>query len=384
MSELPSSRRKPDSAHARYRELLERHLDGELSPEEKMDLFDHLEDCEECQGILEAEQRLVARLSELPRLVTPSSLRANILHNVEREKQERSQPLQEDERFARIFDDPDFAEEQQEELPIFASVTPPARPAASRRRRQRLSQAAAFVFLSVAVTAFLLTGDFSQFPLLNTIQQTALSLISGQSTTTAETTLPRSPALAAPRIATAGLRAGADGLQQLSTRPAIYVRDWVACLAVAAARVPGPAESSKPTLAAIVLKPTDADGTSSWGGSDDLDSTIRETAEVRLQGKLASQDRFIFAGHRYRCYVYRLPGERLEHLVRSLSQFRAAAEQPILNAINEQTNSAAKLDRVAFFTAQRRQFKNAVRAFPHPATNAASAAAREVRIVIVD
>ena len=82
---MADPRSNTDAVHARYRGLIERHLDGDLGPDERMELFDHLEECEECGRILEAEQRLLKNLNDLPRLTMPSDVRAQLLRVAERE-----------------------------------------------------------------------------------------------------------------------------------------------------------------------------------------------------------------------------------------------------------------------------------------------------------
>src|SRR5690606_664376 len=117
----------------------------------------HLEECEECRETLEAEERLVDRLSRLPRLTAPSDLRAAILREAARERAEALLPLTEDERYSELFDVLPAGGEGGEE----ASVPGPRRQGAesrpekrfrSRRAWRRLSPRLATAFLIVSVT----------------------------------------------------------------------------------------------------------------------------------------------------------------------------------------------------------------------------------------
>src|SRR4051812_29927071 len=77
-----------EPAHAFYRAMLQHHLDGEISPSDRISLFEHIEFCEDCRRTLEAEQRLLDRLSHLPRLVAPNDLRARLVAQATREHRE--------------------------------------------------------------------------------------------------------------------------------------------------------------------------------------------------------------------------------------------------------------------------------------------------------
>ena len=97
----------PQGNHAHWRRLLERQLDGSITFDDRMALFDHLETCEECRAILEAEERLVTRLSELPRLVPPADLRARILSQASREHAQSGRMITGEHRFQEILREPE-------------------------------------------------------------------------------------------------------------------------------------------------------------------------------------------------------------------------------------------------------------------------------------
>lgn len=115
------------SGHARWRTLLEKHIDGELDAAGRQELFGHLEACEECRETLEAEERLIDHLSRLPRLSAPSDLRAAILREAARERAEALQPLTEDTRYSELFT----------AAPAAVSLSEPEAARASSSRQER-------------------------------------------------------------------------------------------------------------------------------------------------------------------------------------------------------------------------------------------------------
>lgn len=136
--------REPED-HVRFEILLERHLDGELSEKEREELFAHLELCDRCRQILEAEEMLVDQLSRVPRLMPPSDLRARILEEVARQREQLMQGWP-------IFQEP----------PASVSPTPLG-------RTQRASWWAGG-FLLLSAIFFLLTVDLQNVPLLDVLQ----------------------------------------------------------------------------------------------------------------------------------------------------------------------------------------------------------------------
>ncbi len=134
--------------HVHYEILLERHLDGELTLAERQELFAHIEICEECREILEAEETLVDHLSRIPRLMPPSDLRAKILEEASREREILMQG-------GILLGDP----EQDQEAPL------PRRVVASPVRLW-----ATRIFVVLSALLFLLTADVSSVPVVNILQ----------------------------------------------------------------------------------------------------------------------------------------------------------------------------------------------------------------------
>lgn len=57
-----------------YRELFTFYLDGELSPEQRQNLEDHLKECPDCARLLSLSSELSGALSNLPELEPPAGL----------------------------------------------------------------------------------------------------------------------------------------------------------------------------------------------------------------------------------------------------------------------------------------------------------------------
>jgi hypothetical protein len=130
--------------HAYYEELLERHLDGELDPADRLELFEHIEHCDRCREVLEAEEALVDQLARIPRLMPPSDLRARIIEEAVRQREELMQG-------GLIVGEDDSA--------------PAAHPHPSPR-----TSITASVFLALSVLFFLFAVDLSAVPGLGPLQ----------------------------------------------------------------------------------------------------------------------------------------------------------------------------------------------------------------------
>ncbi len=127
--------------HVRYELLLERHLDGELSAAERFELFEHIEHCARCREILETEEALIDQLARIPRLMPPSDLRARILEEAARQREELMQGG----------------------LPLEDEIAP-------HHPVRRRSSPLVPVFLVLSILFFLLTVDFSAVPGLGALQ----------------------------------------------------------------------------------------------------------------------------------------------------------------------------------------------------------------------
>ena len=331
--------------HTKYRKLLERHLDGELAPSERERLFEHLETCEECRQMLEAEERLAERLSRIPRLVAPSDLRANILKEALHEREQLMHALDEESRYAKAVRGPAGEEGEGEEYPYFAGSARPRRRSLLRTAWVRYSPVAAVAFAILAGLTALVTADFAEDTALASLQST----VRGAARVVGETVLAvaappsvnrRSPtdgnAIAAaphPAIPVQVQIASKEdptgtGVRRDDHRPAImtavdlpesvagHFRAARAALhqmaRAASDSLPEPAEQATPITAAIVVKtPSDREILSL--DPDDFGSSLRETAETRLGGSLTGVDQFAFEGRRYRCYTLRVSANLFEH-----------------------------------------------------------------------
>lgn len=144
----PADSRRGEISHAHYEILLERHLDGELGPREREEFFAHLENCERCKEILEAEEALVDQLSRIPRLIPPSDLRAKLVEEAVRYREEAMRgwlPLEEEER----------------------EVSQPLRSAIKKQKRMLAAQ----FFLLFSIIFFFLVVDLSSVPWLGALQR---------------------------------------------------------------------------------------------------------------------------------------------------------------------------------------------------------------------
>ena len=131
----------------RFEILLERHIDGDLSPQERDELFEHLEHCSRCQEILEAEEALEDHLSRVPRLMPPADLRARILREA---VQQREQLISS---WLPAEDDDDSV----------------LRSPVHQRRLSRVPRAVQ-LFLIFSIVFFLLSVDLRSVPGLNFVQ----------------------------------------------------------------------------------------------------------------------------------------------------------------------------------------------------------------------
>lgn len=372
----PVGKQLDQHAHARYRKMLERHIDGELPALDRDELFEHLEFCEECQLTLEAEERLIDRLAQIPKLVAPSDLRAQIMAGVERERRELETPLLHDEQYASIFQAPGNGEEP---VGLFAGM-----PASPRRRRtlvSRYSPALATGFLFAASIAAFMTTDLSAFRPLANAQKAALNgvmAVAGKASSTSKSE-------GGGVIASAGNASPVSPPETLTSpapdpRPPTSDAQPPAPNHITLAQpVPKPAEKSRASLAAIVLRPTDYTADYSLD-RDEFEEAIRTTAESRLNGKVESVDQFVYDGHRYRCYTVQVGDGWLEELATTLEPYRTIAEPQMLSAIEDQSRATGSAEQVAFFQGPSQVFRNAVQ----NSESASTERTRAVRLVVAE
>lgn len=393
--------RPPDSnagtaAHARFSDLLERHLDGDLSQIERDELFEHLEFCAECQEVLEAEERLLDRLSQIPRLIPPSDLRAQILREAARERDEMQRTITSEERFASIFrapeEDEEAADEEAETGVRFAGtrLTP-------RRRRtiwQRYSPIAAVLFLVFASLGALLTGNFTQIEPLAYAQGIFRGALhkGGQMVALALGSIPKSDDNPTPATVYKPFNTNAppstdqnhpsspqqnNGLVEIASndqsvptadeKVAGFVRGSMANISSGIERlakaadnlIPSPAEQARPTVAAIVIKPTDLQIAGNLE-PEPLEETLAEPASDGAAVHLARLDSATYDGHRYYCYIVNVPRGWTDSLDKSLDSYRRTPEPEVVNALNEQAGAKLDAAKLPFYAAPRAKIKEAI------------------------
>lgn len=416
-----SARVPGQRSHAYFRHLLERQLDGELDPDGKSILQEHLLECGECREMLEAEQRLIERLRHVPRLAPPADLRNRILREAAREHQELGQALNEDARFASVFRSPS-ADRGEEEIGFFAGAKPQPR---RRSLLNRYSPAMAMAFLVVAAAIALITGDYSDVKPLELAQSAvkqALNLPLGQplsktasgqpSSKTAigqpssktgtelrdaethSATMPAAPGLsdstieitlasAQPSAPLTGSTSAATATEAYFTRGFERFRTVMDSLARASSfELPEPAERARAVTAAIILRPVDTAVERRFDPAA-FTEEIRQVAELRLGGRVAGVDRFVFDGHRYRCYTLEVPGKWFDRLAVELQDYRKPAEEPILQALAMGEHKIQDPGKVAYFAAPAFVLSGAVRASAG-ATDSDTPNPRKVRIFLVE
>lgn len=187
-------------SHIYYQDLLEQHVAGDtLSPLDRMELFDHVEECDDCRGILEAENRITERMKAVPRLMTPADLRAKIVSQAVRDHRERKTTPSEDPAVADLLKSrlekhfppppqsepmksgpapavsPDFRRHT-EEFPVFAGVVRP-QPSRLRQAWRKAAPPLATLFMSVAALAALYAGQFQGVPLAGEAQQLVWAVV---------------------------------------------------------------------------------------------------------------------------------------------------------------------------------------------------------------
>ena len=343
-----------------------------------MDLFDHLEECDECRAILEAEERLITRLRELPRLVPPADLRAGILDRVAREREEAGRMVTAEAPFRDLLEKAEPVLEWHADPDDDPSAAPRPPAPRSRTRWQRWSPTLATAFLFVAALTAFFRGDLSAVPTLSRLQALAITGVRQVASVAApqlpgvrgpdnvsgsgvadippaetrtfrpELRVPVASALEAPRLPLVEAAVGAwRGTRDTLRRMA----------AVAEVPLPGPAERTG-AVVAIVIRATDA--AESVTLADDVGAALRTTAEARGGPGLQHEDQFVSEGRRYRCYTVRAAPPWVEQLVRNLDQYRSPEDAPVLRALSEQGHTVRERQHVAFFAAPRRALHHAV------------------------
>ena len=401
MSSQPEKPSTPPDAHAHWRRLLERHLDGDIAPGERMDLFDHLEECDECRAILEAEERLITRLRELPRLVPPADLRAGILDRVAREREEAGRMVTAEAPFRDLLEKPEPVLEWRadpDDDPSAAARPPAPRP---RTRWQRWSPVLATAFLGVAALTAFFGGDLSAVPTLSRLQALAIAGVRQVASIAA----PQLPGVRGPDNVSGSGMADIPPAETRTFRPELRVpaaadlgaprlplveaavdawrasRGALARMAAAAeVPLPGPAERGG-AVVAIVIRATDA--AESVTLADDVGAALRTTAEARGGVGLQHEDQFVSEGRRYRCYTVRAAPPWVEQLVRNLDPYRSPEDAPALRALSEQGHTVRERQHVAFFAAPRRALHHAVsRVEADPESD--NTPASEIRVFVVE
>lgn len=373
----PSRPVRPAS-HAEWLLQVQKHVDGLLSQEERLALFQHLETCETCRLTLEAEERLVERLSEVPRLIVPSGLKNRILTEVRREREQTLATAEWEEKYgdalAALLDD----DEELDGLPVFANQPPPSPRRRARRWQRQASTYGSVAFALVAAGAFALTVPLPQGSALADAQ-TRLRTSARASATAAAALLQGDPA----GVAIAFAPAPTDPAS-LPAAEASAPTELAAAFGAALQELPQPAElPGDDRTIALVLRAPPQPGARSFD-PDDFADTIRLAASGPLQGRLARADRFSFNGHRFGCYDLELPESAVRELIASLDPYRAQRDAGVMEMIEEQGLLAAQDLHFAFYSVRNR--RDLIRAVGNAAAPPAGTPVRgrAVRVVLVE
>lgn len=377
--------------HSFYQDLLEQHISGApLPPSARFSLFDHVETCDDCRMILEAEERITARMKSVPRLVAPSDLRSKILSQAIRDHRERTTTPSDDPTVADVLKSkfptgsmptvPTPAPvSPAADIPVFAGVTAPARGRFHRVWR-RASPTLAMVFLAVAgISAFY--NDQFQFvtAFISTVGKPS------PATTVAQYEAPAPAAFPAPVAApAAGLTtsphgaaiANAPRARPLPGTETVVdlmqkMRAWgesadstVAALAsVSEPAIPPPAEKTSPQIAALVLRSTDRENTGGGFQPSGLADALEAAAQTQAGGRIERQDQFAMDGHRYRLYTLELPSGSTNQMLETLSPYQASTDGLIVNALLSQDRVPALAPRgaVQFYASNEAHLRSALR-----------------------
>src|SRR3978361_1879279 len=74
---------------ARYRALISRYLDGELTPRQRADLLHHIETCASCSSALAKYRQSEVLLKRLPESRTPTDLKRSVMREARRNRRPR-------------------------------------------------------------------------------------------------------------------------------------------------------------------------------------------------------------------------------------------------------------------------------------------------------
>ena len=72
----------------KYQKYIDMYYDNELSPDQKEDLFDHLEKCEECSEIFVDIENIEKELYTIPKLLPPDNFVTKIMHSLPEKSRE--------------------------------------------------------------------------------------------------------------------------------------------------------------------------------------------------------------------------------------------------------------------------------------------------------
>lgn len=404
-------------SHNDYQDLLERHISGaSLAPDDRFDLFDHIETCDVCRQILEAEERLSERMKTVPRLVAPSDLRSKILQEAIRDHRERTTTPSEDPTVADVLQPrtnpiPAPPASSPDDIPVFAGITSP-RQGRLKRAWRKASPVMATGFLAVASVCALYMGQFQGIPFAGEIQQVVWAavdsvwrhdksanqpgnvLIASTPAVVVERALPSSMtnyepapqteremnAQTAPIPGTShvagGIKTARGFLESLDTTVASLAR-------AAQEEIPTPAEQSTPLIAALVLKPTDR-GEQNQGGftPSELAQALEAVADSQPGGRVTRQDQFAMGGQRYRLYTLDLPAGCTSQMVETLSPYEAPTDGIIVNALASQnTVNVSRNQTLQFYSSNEAHLRSALETI----TPVSSSGPKErLRVVVVE
>ncbi len=396
--------------HSYFQDMLEHQISGAaLAPQDRLALFDHIETCDDCRQILEAEERITARMKMVPRLVAPSDLRSRILSQAVRDHRERTTTPSEDPTVADILSPKSRTSAasvaglgslatQNDDLPVFAGVVVP-RPGRVRKVWRRGSPVLATGFLVVAGVGALYTGQFQGIPMADQAQQLVWSAVDSALGKPDPYQLPgklpvmpppvlaaRTPVMTAGFQAPAGPLPGTQAVTEIITNARVWMASadsTVAALARATEEaIPGPAENAQPQIAALVLKPTDSPNTPGGFRESALAAAVKAMGETQPGGRVARQDQFAMGGQRYRLYTLELPTGSMRRMTQTLTPYQAPSDGVIVNALATQKQvNVSRNQSIQFYAGNEDRLRSALAAITPVSTNGGN---ESVRIIVVE
>lgn len=404
----------PNWKHDEFRDLLEMHLSGDaLSPMDRDSLFDHVEECEECRKVLEAEERISERIKEIPKLVAPMDLRAKILKEAVKDYRERTTTIADDPVINPLIQGRREEDSQKSaaaglnhskidlDFPVFDGVVTP-RPGKLKLFWRRSSPVFATGFVTVAAFAALYTGSFDGIPGAAQLQAVVRYGVD-QFRPDDENALPIAVALnerdlqeirdisrlsmtkeAFPGDLIPGTEVFADRVKGAAEWFRRVENSFVAVARAAGNPIPEPAEVSSPQIAAIILKPTLKNDI---GGFEEslIVSAVRETAGEKLGGIIEQQDQFAIDGRRYKTFIVEMSADSADSILKSLEEYRTDIDTAVVELLADEAGETAvnAQGSVACFSGDEQLLCEALAGLT-PKEKAESFSKKKIRLIVME